>query len=653
MVSASIGATPPGATGYDRKVAAGGMAGGKDVAVLAIADLGRLLAMFGRLPLELVAPIVGYEVLERCELDGYIRVDVAPGSSTALVSCRSERSGAASGVARQRLVERLAGELVRYEVQRCPPDVARSIGLVLVEARAYRIEHLVRAIRSALILVDFDAASTMLAFAQSHDGTNLELMHLRSMLLEASGEHGAAMVVANDVDAARDATWLGRWASNLFLATGTVAPDFATEPDDAKNEYAANLAWVQAFTGDVVGVASTVSAVINDPVSSPQAVLWCCVAGSFTAALNGQSTVATRLLDLGDSILEAHESSLTPFAAFQMHAARLLVLTRIGRLDDAREMTIGQHLGPGFDSTAVRRFGSLASREAGHPQQALDLLAADSGPISGDPFRLQPWVDSETAVCRALLGTSTDSVDVSRPPDETSASEVMGLYESCLFRNRSWVLAALGHIEDARTAALDAFAVARLQSQRAIQLLAALDLARFGRPHQAAELLVDVDGDGPLFAVGAAAIVALANDTVDSLVVAAQLARRYGFDLLASELGARAGNSTAARHDPCLQARIELTAPVHVTLHTPLLLAARGPARLTTRENEVALLAGKGESSQRIATALGVSVRTIDNLLGKVYTKAALTGRADLKALLDGDLVVQLTRLGQRTQTQR
>jgi DNA-binding CsgD family transcriptional regulator len=635
------GATPSSTTGYDREVTAGEVAGIEDVAGYAATDLGRLLAMFGRLPLELVAPIVSDDVLERCELDGHIRVDVARGASTALVSCLAGSSEAVPGVARQRLVERLADELARHEVMRCPPDVARSIGLALVEARALQIEHLVRAIRSALILIDFDSASTMLAFAQSHDGTNLELMHLRSMLLEASGEHGAAMVVASDSDAANDATWLGRWASNLFLATGTVAANFAPEPADTNNEYAANLAWVRAFTGDVAGVASTVTTVINDPLSSPQAVLWSCVAGSFTAALDGQCSVAMRLLDLGDSILDAHLPSLTPFAAFQMRGARLLVLTRVGRLADARRMTIEQSLGSGFESTAVRRFGALASREAGHPQQALDLLAADSGPIGGDPFRFQPWVDSETAVCRALLGTLADRLDGSRPPDETPAGDVMGLYGACLFRNRSWVLASLGHTEEALTAALDAFALAQLQSQRAVQLLAALDLARFGRPHQATELVVDVDGDGPLFTVGAAAIVALADDKVDPLVSAARLARRYGFDLLASELAARASNTTTARHDPCLQARIELTAPVLVTLRTPLLLAGRRPPQLTNREIELALLAGTGASSQKIATSLGVSVRTVDNLLGKVYMKTALTGRADLKAMLDGDLAVE------------
>jgi DNA-binding CsgD family transcriptional regulator len=605
----------------------------------AASDACRLLTMFGRLPLELLGPVVGFECLTQNECDGHIAVDVAPGTSTTLVSCLVAPVGDVPGVVRHQLVQRLADEIGGHDVVRCPPDVARSIGLVLAEARVHRSEHLVRAIRSALILVDFDAASTMLEFARSHDGTNLELMHLQSMLLEASGEHGAALVVAQDAGAANDPTWLGRWASNLYLSTGTVLPELTSEPEDTNNEYAANRAWIHAFTGDVVGVAAAVSTVIDDPRSSPQAVLWSCVVGSFTAALNGQSSVATRLLDLGDSIVDAHGPSLTPFAGFQMRGARLLVLTRIGRLADARRMTLGDDLGPDFEASAVRRFGALASRESGHPREALDLIAADSGPIAGDPFRFQPWVESEAAVCRALLGVSGGGPDEPLSTDTPAPTGVMGLYESCLLRNRSWVLAAHDRTADARLAALAAFDLAGQRSQQAMQLLAALDVARFGRAHHALELLVDVDGDGPLFVVGSAAVVALADGQVDRLVAAARLARRHGFDLLASELGARAADSAAARHDPTLRARVELTAPVLLELHTPLLHAATRATLLTGREIELASLASSGASSQQIAAELGVSVRTVDNLLGKVYMKAGLTGRSDLKAIFERGLV--------------
>jgi DNA-binding CsgD family transcriptional regulator len=68
---------------------------------------------------------------------------------------------------------------------------------------------------------------------------------------------------------------------------------------------------------------------------------------------------------------------------------------------------------------------------------------------------------------------------------------------------------------------------------------------------------------------------------------------------------------------------------------TPLL--AHGPmvADLTPREREVALMAAQGMSSRRIADKLGVSVRTVDNQLGRVYTKLAITGRRELAEVVD------------------
>ncbi|MGH7687624.1 MAG: helix-turn-helix transcriptional regulator [Candidatus Dormibacteria bacterium] len=54
---------------------------------------------------------------------------------------------------------------------------------------------------------------------------------------------------------------------------------------------------------------------------------------------------------------------------------------------------------------------------------------------------------------------------------------------------------------------------------------------------------------------------------------------------------------------------------------TPVLKRLDAPAPLTSREREVALLAANGGSSSSIAESLGVSVRTVNNLLQRVYSK--------------------------------
>jgi DNA-binding CsgD family transcriptional regulator len=55
---------------------------------------------------------------------------------------------------------------------------------------------------------------------------------------------------------------------------------------------------------------------------------------------------------------------------------------------------------------------------------------------------------------------------------------------------------------------------------------------------------------------------------------------------------------------------------------------------LTPREREVAMLAAAGISSREIAARLDLSVRTVDNYLGRAYAKLDVASRTELAALL-------------------
>jgi DNA-binding CsgD family transcriptional regulator len=63
-------------------------------------------------------------------------------------------------------------------------------------------------------------------------------------------------------------------------------------------------------------------------------------------------------------------------------------------------------------------------------------------------------------------------------------------------------------------------------------------------------------------------------------------------------------------------------------------LSEPGQSMLTSREREVAVMAADGHPSSHIAQRLGISVRTVDNLLARCYQKLQVPGRRDLPEAL-------------------
>jgi len=69
-------------------------------------------------------------------------------------------------------------------------------------------------------------------------------------------------------------------------------------------------------------------------------------------------------------------------------------------------------------------------------------------------------------------------------------------------------------------------------------------------------------------------------------------------------------------------------------MQTPLLHPARLIETLTARERDVVLLAA-AHTSAEIADRLHLAVSTVNNNLARAYAKLGITGRSDLRDLLD------------------
>ena len=167
------------------------------------------------------------------------------------------------------------------------------------------------------------------------------------------------------------------------------------------------------------------------------------------------------------------------------------------------------------------------------------------------------------------------------------------------------------------------------------------DLVRLGVPHEAVDRLEVLAGciDGPIAAIHAVHARALIDRDVAALGAVADRYEAIDSLCLAAEAAAELADVHRARAESRLataaqQRSVELASRAG-GLHTPVLARGAGIEPLTAREREVALLAVGGRSSRAIGDHLGLSTRTVDTHLARVYRKLGITGRSELAAALD------------------
>jgi DNA-binding CsgD family transcriptional regulator len=217
---------------------------------------------------------------------------------------------------------------------------------------------------------------------------------------------------------------------------------------------------------------------------------------------------------------------------------------------------------------------------------------------------------------------------------------------------RAWALIAAGERDAARTLLIDAAGSAEQLGHLPAAAWLLHDAARIGASDVTSDITVRNESiaarcDSEFVAVRAAHAAALSAGDTWQLAAAGERFEHIGAYLLAAE--AMAAASDASRRDreqrraAALDQRAgELVAHCEGAV-TAALARAASVVPLTDREREIAVLAAAGQSSRAIAERLYLSVRTIDNHLGRIYDKLGVSNRADLASALD---------LGPRTSTQ-
>ena len=140
---------------------------------------------------------------------------------------------------------------------------------------------------------------------------------------------------------------------------------------------------------------------------------------------------------------------------------------------------------------------------------------------------------------------------------------------------------------------------------------------------------------GPLAEISRLIAVGSRTKDAKSLLAGGELAATLELDAvearcmaLAVDYARQAGDSVSAR---TAQARLDILAATVANL--PIVPSSGSPL-LTSRERQIARLAGRGASNRDIALEMGVSVRTVEGHLYQVFTKLGVTSRGDLTGLV-------------------
>jgi len=246
-----------------------------------------------------------------------------------------------------------------------------------------------------------------------------------------------------------------------------------------------------------------------------------------------------------------------------------------------------------------------------------------------------PWVRS--ALIQVLVGCG-QLAPAQRLLDRLVTEPFAELYTVDVVLARAAVLAANGRVDDAVTALRDVCPWAEANGQRLRADEAWYARLRYGDP-EAADGVIDRYGREP--GAQQAAIVAHAAairaDDPAGLESAARALDDAGLRWYATEAAAHAVRAQRR----CKDSRAEAFAVERLArlvaqcpgLDSPLIRdQLRSP--LTTRESELADRAANGCSDADIAQELGISIRTVQTHLGRVYGKLGVHSRTELASAL-------------------
>ena len=609
-----------------------------------------LLALCEPLDLDLLTSLVGSAAVEQAEARGLIRIieDRAVAEVRLNQVLLGEATRGRLGLAGAR---RLRGELVRALADkpiRGPAERIRLADLTLNSDASAGVGLLMAAADDAIALTNVTLGERLArAAVDSGGGPAASELLARSLLWQGKTSEAESTLKTLDPDAMNEIELL-RWGTvrmiNLQLSIGdTQAAQHVLQllrdriTTRELRPVVDGLAAASLSTANQLDEALEFSyRVLGNSAAPANAVGWAVYGGGLALALMGRGNETAALADRGRAV----EQDVGVVLQQMMAYPRIWALVSMGEFDAATSRSASslqisspnQYLGWGIANglaanveLARGHFAAAVSRL----EQTVAAVTTESSAWWGVPRMLLAQAycglgraDSARTIISELQSRSGTHDTVFRPQ--------LRIVEA-------WLAAATGNSSGAVQIARDAADLAQRCGQRAVEMMALHDAARFGDSTGLQRLITvasTVAGDlAPRYGAYAAA---LADRDPVALSAAGKQFEQIGAMLAAADAAAQASRMFAVhgktRQAAEAAARARSIADAAGGMHTPALLAAAQPLPLTPREREVAYLVAAGLTSREIAEQLTVSIRTVEQ---HIYHSCTKLGVADRKALAE------------------
>ena len=374
-----------------------------------------------------------------------------------------------------------------------------------------------------------------------------------------------------------------------------------------------------------------------DPASRVLAAITLVAGGTYTGEFAETEQVMSTSLPLANA-----SYATLPYGVATARVSAVIARCAVGRLDQAHALA-----GRIYDEALTDDDEWLRPRGA----SALGIVALARGQVRTATryFRIAiaslnefdglflRYNLSYLARAAVLAGFTEEARAALDPPSDAPQ---FPLFQAEWERAEAGLLAAEGRLTAATEQALKAARSAAGKGAWGSVLFAAHDAARYNASAEAAELVMTAAGriSGPLPQSVSLHAHALATRDPGLLRDASQQFEEMGAILFAAEAAYAAARAFQDAGDAHLSARsIFRGRALHARCQDaviPWVSGVHSVAALTTREQEIALLAAAGLPDLAIANELGLSIRTVQNHLTHGYAKLGVASRQALPEAL-------------------